>query len=70
MKQKKCLEGFGRQCPRDEIHVRVYFLQQGSTVMEAVKFFDHYKSNGWLNSCGRLIKNWKRLAWTWIFYKQ
>jgi hypothetical protein len=70
MKQKQCSDGFGNQCPPDEIHVGVYFLQQGSTVVEAVKFFNHYAAKGWSNAEGRRLKNWKRLAWTWICYQQ
>jgi hypothetical protein len=69
MKSQKRATGFGNQFPPDERHIRVYFLQQGSTVEEAVKFFDYYKAKGWLNSDSRQLKNWKRLAWTWIFYR-
>lgn len=69
MKQKRWSSGFGSQCPPDEIHVRVYFLQQGSTITEAVKFFDYYKAKGWLNSDSRLINNWKVFAWKWIWQR-
>lgn len=69
MKCEQKSAGFGSQCPPDETHVRVYFLQQGSTIVEAVNFFDHYSAEGWLNPNGHRLKNWKRLAWTWIFYR-
>jgi hypothetical protein len=69
MKQKRCSSGFGSQLPPDETHVRVYFLEQGSTAKHAANFIDHYKAKGWLNSDGRQLKNWKRLAWRWIFYR-
>lgn len=68
MTQKRCSAGFGSQCPPDEIHVRVYFLHQGSTLKEATRFFDHYEAKTWSNADGHPFKNWKRLAWTWIFY--
>ena len=70
MRHKRCLAGFGSGCPPDEIHVEIYFLQQGSTNAEAVKFFNHYTAKGWSNAEGRRGKNWKRLAWTWICYQQ
>jgi len=69
MKRERCSAGYGSQCPPDEIHVRVYFLQQGSTDANALKFFRHYAHRKWLNLIGMPIKNWKRLAWNWIFYR-
>jgi hypothetical protein len=69
MKRELCSAGYGSQCPPDEIHVRVYFLQQGSTIVEAVEFFDHYTAKDWSTPEGHRFKNWKRLAWTWIFYR-
>ncbi|KQS26681.1 hypothetical protein ASG33_19120 [Dyadobacter sp. Leaf189] len=68
MNSKLRSSGLGNECPPDEDFVRVYFLQQGSTIMEAVKFFDHYEAKRWSNSDDHVLKNWKRLAWTWIFY--
>lgn len=70
MKSKQRPTGFGNQCPPDETYVRVYFLQQESTIIDAVKFFNHYTAKGWSNAQGRRLKNWKRLAWTWICYQQ
>jgi len=70
MKKKLSLSGFGSECPPDEIHVGVNFLQLGSTAIEAVRFFNHYAAKGWSNAQGRRLKNWKRLAWTWICYRQ
>lgn len=69
MKSKRPSSGLGIECPPDEAFVRVYFLQQGSTITEAIKFFGHYRAKRWSNSDGHLLKNWKRLAWTWIFYQ-
>ncbi|PSL23641.1 hypothetical protein CLV60_116198 [Dyadobacter jiangsuensis] len=67
MKQKQCSSGFGSQCPPDETHVRVYFLQHGTTIEEATEFFNKYNAKMWKNDQGALIKNWKRLAWNWIW---
>jgi hypothetical protein len=70
MKSRQCSSGFGSQFPPDETFVRVYFLQQGSTVGQADRFYCHYKTKGWLNARGRRVLNWKRLAWIWIFYRE
>jgi hypothetical protein len=56
MKSQKCAAGFENQLPPDETHVRVYFLQQGSTAKHAANFIDHYKAKGWRNSDGRQLK--------------
>ena len=68
MKQEQCSAGFGSQCPPDENYVRVYFLQKGATLDQAVRFYQHYKAKRWLNNNGKPLKDWKRLAWTWIWY--
>jgi hypothetical protein len=70
MKSQKCTAGFGSQFPPDETHVRVYFLQQGSTTCEAARFFNHYRAKGWRDAKGHRLKNWKVLAWTRIWYQQ
>lgn len=69
MKQRRCSTGFGSQCPPDETHVRVYFLQQGTTEFDAHAFFHHLKTKSWKNDQGALVKNWKRLAWNWIWQR-
>ena len=69
MKHERCSAGYGSQCPPDEIYVRVYFLQQGATEVDAQRFFHHYQTRLWKNDRVGLIKKWKRLAWQWIFYK-
>ena len=70
MKSKQRQTGFGNQCPPDETFVRVYFMQQGSTIKEALYFFEHYNAKRWSNADGQVLKNWKQLAWTWIWYFQ
>lgn len=69
MTPRRCVTGLGSQCPPDEIHVRVYFLQNGSTIEVATSFFRHYEAKEWLNENGQRLENWKRLAWTWVFYR-
>lgn len=68
MTQKPRFAGFGSQCPPDENHVRVYFLQQGATLDQAVGFYKHYNVRQWINNYSKPLKNWKRLAWTWIWH--
>lgn len=69
MKKKLFSSGLGSQCPPDKIHVRVYFLQQGSTAENASTFFDYYALREWSDSSGMRVKNWKQLAWSWLFYR-
>ena len=69
MKQKRHLNGLGSQCPPDEIHVRVYFLQQGATTEEATKFFNNYQAKLWKTRNGSMALNWKQIAWSWIWYR-
>lgn len=54
--------------PPCELHVIAYFLQQHRDEGEAIDFFQHYQSRGWRATDGLPIVNWKRLAWTWIWY--
>lgn len=51
-----------------EIDVSVYFLQQGSTTEIAARFYQYYGARQWRSENGTRLKNWERLAWTWIFY--
>lgn len=69
MKHEWCSAGYGSQCPPDEIHVRVYFLQQGATQEEATRFLDNYQAKLWKTRNGSIVRNWKRNAWCWIWYR-
>ena len=69
MKSKQHPTGFGNQCPPDETHVRVYFLQQGSTIEEATEFFNNYNAKVWTTKNGSTLRNWKRIAWAWIWFR-
>jgi hypothetical protein len=68
-RNKGSTTGLGEEIPPDETHVRVYFLQQGATEKQAAAFYRHYKERLWNNSRAETLKNWKRLAWTWIWYR-
>lgn len=68
MKLKLRSLGFGSECPPYENFVRVYFLQKGATLNQAVRFYRHYNARRWLNNNGEPLQNWKRLAWTWIWH--
>ncbi|WP_439585168.1 hypothetical protein [Dyadobacter bucti] len=61
--------GFGNQVPPSWHQVHVYFSQQAASNKEAMDFFKHYQQRKWLNDRGKSLKNWKKLAWTWIWYK-
>lgn len=65
MKKKRCSTGFGSQCPPDEAHVRVYFLQQGSTIEEATEFFSNYSAKVRKTKNDSILRNWKKIAWVW-----
>jgi hypothetical protein len=67
MKLRQSSTGFGSQCPPDEKYVRVYFLQQGASLVEAERFLSHYNGKRWQNAHSKALKNWKRFAWTWIW---
>lgn len=61
--------GLGNEIPPDLFHVEIYFLANGSTVEIAHHFFNYYKDNDWKNNRNCIIKNWKVLAWQWIYYR-
>lgn len=61
--------GFGSQVPPSWHQVIIYFSQQSASSKQATDFFRHYQQRKWLNDQGKLLRNWKKLAWTWIWYK-
>lgn len=61
--------GLGNELPPSWHHVSVYFSQQGSSDKQAKCFFKHYQQRKWLNDWGQPLGNWKKLAWTWIWYR-
>lgn len=64
--KKECKEGFGIQVPPTQEQVNIYFANAGCNEKEAEIFYRHYNTRSWKNRKGKLIQNWKKLAWTWI----
>lgn len=46
--------------------VTTYFIEKGSTEIEAQKFFNHFESNGWRVGGRSPMKDWKAAARNWI----
>ncbi len=67
-KNKKDLKGLGENIPPDPFLVNLYFEANGSTIDFAQRFYNYYKHKGWLNQCHKRIRNWKVIAWQWIYY--
>ena len=62
----------GRGCdvpPRPE-YVEIYFLQRKKTTEAAHEFHRHYSMRYWRSPSGKVIQDWKRLAWQWIWNKR
>jgi len=62
----------GRGCdvpPRPE-YVEIYFLQCKKTKEAAREFHRHYSLRLWRAPNGKLIRDWKRLSWQWIWTRR
>jgi hypothetical protein len=70
MYQQEIQGGNGKSVPPLKKDLIVYFKYYGKSENDAIIFFDYYKSKGWVNPRGTLIRNWKILAWQWIWYKK
>jgi len=59
----------GRGCdiPPDPSHVDIYFLQCKKSREAASEFYRHYSRRYWRAATGKVIQDWKRLAWQWIW---
>ena len=66
--EKVIKKGLGIQVPPALFHVEVYFIANRSTEAKAKAFFDYYQLKDWMHN-DLPIKNWKVLAWQWIYYK-
>lgn len=69
MKPKQRPTGFGNQRPLTKRTSGFIFLQQGSTIEEATQFFNKYNAKMWKTKNGSTLVNWKRIAWTWIWFR-
>ncbi|WP_293906188.1 hypothetical protein [Sphingobacterium sp. UBA5670] len=61
--------GLGMEFPPDLFHVTIYFSYYKRNQHSAAEFFNYYQAMDWKNRKGKLISNWKVLAWQWIFNK-
>lgn len=52
--------------PRIE-EVKVYFNQRGVKECEAEAFFLFYEAKNWTSKRGNYLKNWKTIAYHWIW---
>lgn len=68
MSKDKNHNGLGNIIPPDLFYVEIYFLAHSSTTEYALEFYTYYKEKAWKNEQGTFIKNWKILAWQWIYY--
>jgi len=68
MLDKQKSKGLGADTPPDLFYVEVYFMANHSTMERAHAFFGFYACREWKNYRNQPIKNWKVLAWQWIYY--
>tara|TARA_R110000868_G_scaffold128661_1_gene336906 strand:+ start:494 stop:1177 length:684 start_codon:yes stop_codon:yes gene_type:complete len=52
--------------PKGRQAVIVFFEEKGFNADEGKKFFDHYESNNWKTSDGKVIRDWQALAINWM----
>lgn len=69
MKHAGTTSGLGTAVPPSVEEVVIYFGQQSRCEKNALDFCNHYKWLSWRNPKGLLIRNWKQLAWQWIWYR-
>lgn len=46
--------------------VKIYFSQKALPEQEALDFYHYYEHQQWRNRNGRLYRNWKTIAYTWV----
>lgn len=66
--KSKYNEGLGTIIPPVLLYVEIYFLANGSSDSEANAFFKCYSELNWRNGKGKPFRNWKEIAWEWIYY--
>jgi hypothetical protein len=52
--------------PEAQAEAEAYFLEIGSTSLEAETFFDHYQANGWRQGGKTALKDWRAAARNWV----
>lgn len=52
--------------PEHPEDVVIFFQQMRFDPREAPRFFNHYEANGWHQSNGLPIRNWKAAAEKWV----
>ncbi len=52
--------------PKGRLAVIVFFKEKGFDADEGKKFYDHYESNDWKTSDGKVIRDWQALAINWM----
>lgn len=55
-----------RFTPPEKRETADFFLEHGSTMEEAGKFWHHYTASGWMLGNGRRMKSWQSAAHKWI----
>ena len=52
--------------PKGRLAVIDFFKEKGFDADEGKKFFEHYQSNDWQTSDGKIIRDWQALAINWM----
>jgi hypothetical protein len=59
-------QGFGCRIPQKKELVLVYFLQKGVPQLNASQFWNFMERNEWKTKSGTPIRDWKKVAFTWL----
>jgi hypothetical protein len=59
-------ENFARPKSRKDQELLEFFINNGSTHIEAERFFDHYDSQNWMKANNMPISSWHSAASSWI----
>ena len=70
MTHNEATNGMGINVPPSTKQVVIYFGQQNRSDKNALDFYNYYKGLSWRNPRGQLIRNWKQLAWQWIWNRK
>lgn len=59
--------GLGSAMPPILKYVKIYFMQKGCSIDDAISFYRYYEEKKWTGKKGRPLRNWKTLACDWIW---